>query len=309
MKILIDMGHPAHVHFFKNAIWELQKRGHAVTITARDKDVTLRLLDAYKLPYVLRPTGWRPLNLFRASRFVRKAGEKFQADLYVGTHNPYVAMAAKDAGKRCILFTDSPGAKMVNRFSTDKADLVVTPDCLSGMFKNQITYPGYKEMAYLHPKYFTPDLTALKRANLLEGEGYTVVRFIDWGAHHDSSVGCTKANVRAKLLSTLGKAVLSLEGESDGISRPEDLHAVLMHASGCVSEGATLAKEAAVLGVPSAYVSPLANGLPPVTALAGTGRLKTYPDCGAFAGLPSRSEPMEMGDVTAEIIRVLESSP
>jgi len=40
MKILIDMGHPAHVYFFKNTIWELEKRGHQVKVTARDKDVT-----------------------------------------------------------------------------------------------------------------------------------------------------------------------------------------------------------------------------------------------------------------------------
>jgi hypothetical protein len=27
---MVDIGHPAHVHFFKNAIWELEKRGHSV---------------------------------------------------------------------------------------------------------------------------------------------------------------------------------------------------------------------------------------------------------------------------------------
>lgn len=54
MKILFDMGHPAHVHFFKNAIWELEKRGHQVKVTAREKDVTLELLGAYKIPYVVR---------------------------------------------------------------------------------------------------------------------------------------------------------------------------------------------------------------------------------------------------------------
>jgi hypothetical protein len=70
MKILIDMGHPAHVHFFKNTIWELEKRGHQVKVTARDKDVTLKLLEAYGIPYVVRPDGWRPMNLLLASRFI-----------------------------------------------------------------------------------------------------------------------------------------------------------------------------------------------------------------------------------------------
>jgi hypothetical protein len=39
MKVLIDIGHPAHVHFFRNAIRELESKGHAVKVTARDKEV------------------------------------------------------------------------------------------------------------------------------------------------------------------------------------------------------------------------------------------------------------------------------
>jgi len=30
MRILFDVGHPAHVHFFRNAIRELEGRGDAV---------------------------------------------------------------------------------------------------------------------------------------------------------------------------------------------------------------------------------------------------------------------------------------
>jgi hypothetical protein len=37
LKILIDIGHPAHVHFFRNAIRVLEGRGHDVKVTARDK--------------------------------------------------------------------------------------------------------------------------------------------------------------------------------------------------------------------------------------------------------------------------------
>ena len=47
MRILIDIGHPAHVHYFKNFIWQMQKKGHEFMITARDKEVALNLLDKY----------------------------------------------------------------------------------------------------------------------------------------------------------------------------------------------------------------------------------------------------------------------
>ena len=137
MRLLFDMGHPAHVHFFKNAIWELQKQGHEIKITARDKDVTLQLLDAYKIPYIVRPSGWRPLNLITATSFVKKAAKEFGADKLIGVHNPYIAGAALKLKKPCILFTDTPGSKTVNNLSLKKATKVITPECLKGMFSNQ----------------------------------------------------------------------------------------------------------------------------------------------------------------------------
>jgi len=51
MRILIDIGHPADVHFFKNMIRNLGKKGHEIKITARKKDVTLDLLNAYHFKY------------------------------------------------------------------------------------------------------------------------------------------------------------------------------------------------------------------------------------------------------------------
>ena len=57
-KILVDILHPAHVHKLRNLLWRLQKEGNTILITARDKDVACRLLDAYKFPYkILTPLG------------------------------------------------------------------------------------------------------------------------------------------------------------------------------------------------------------------------------------------------------------
>ena len=36
MKIFLDIGHPAHVHYFKNFIMEIKNEGHKVLITARN---------------------------------------------------------------------------------------------------------------------------------------------------------------------------------------------------------------------------------------------------------------------------------
>ena len=51
MRILIDILHPAHVHFFRNFHGEMTGRGHELLITARDKDRSVELLERYGLPY------------------------------------------------------------------------------------------------------------------------------------------------------------------------------------------------------------------------------------------------------------------
>lgn len=47
MRLLVDIGHPAHVHLFKNFMWEMERKGHEVLITATEKDIALKLLDNY----------------------------------------------------------------------------------------------------------------------------------------------------------------------------------------------------------------------------------------------------------------------
>ena len=44
-RVLVDITHPAHVHFFRNAIDLWKDQGWQVLITARDKDICLQLLD------------------------------------------------------------------------------------------------------------------------------------------------------------------------------------------------------------------------------------------------------------------------
>ena len=51
MSVLVDIVHPAHVHFYKHIVWELERRGVRTTIVARDKDVTCQLLDNYGFSY------------------------------------------------------------------------------------------------------------------------------------------------------------------------------------------------------------------------------------------------------------------
>ena len=51
MRIIINIGHPGHVHFYRNAILALEERGHEVLVTARAKDITYKLLGIYDIPH------------------------------------------------------------------------------------------------------------------------------------------------------------------------------------------------------------------------------------------------------------------
>ena len=45
MNIFIDIGHPAHVHYFKNLIKIMEKEHEAIfTVTSRDKEMAHYLL-------------------------------------------------------------------------------------------------------------------------------------------------------------------------------------------------------------------------------------------------------------------------
>ena len=55
MRILIDIGHPAHVHYYRNLAKELEFRGHKITWTVKDKSAAKKLLDCYGFKHIYLP--------------------------------------------------------------------------------------------------------------------------------------------------------------------------------------------------------------------------------------------------------------
>src|SRR5687767_10350819 len=114
MRVLFDIVHPAHVHFFKHMIPALRARGHDTVILARDKDGTCALLDHYGLAYrsVGRPAKGRAAQLaelVRRDYELAKLARKFGADAII-TRNPAGVQAARLAGTVGVFDTDSGSA-------------------------------------------------------------------------------------------------------------------------------------------------------------------------------------------------------
>lgn len=274
MRILIDMGHPGHVHFFKNFIWEMEKRGHEIKVTARDKEVTKQLLDAYNIPYQLigKPLP-RKIGLMREwilrGYAIYKTGKKFNADLYLGILNPATALSAKLSGKKSFTFTDTEHATFAKSVTFPFTDRIITPSCyLDDLGEKQVRYNGYHELAYLHPKYFRPDPSILNYLNLERDEPFIILRFVSWNASHDKNqFGIRDKVAFVRSIEKYGRVFITSEMDLPVDLKPyvlkippENLHDLLAFASLYIGEGATTASECAVLGTHALYTNTLQLG-------------------------------------------------
>jgi predicted glycosyltransferase len=271
MKFIIDILHPAHVHFFRNFIKEMSSKGHRFMITAREKDCATQLLEAYGLKYELiskMSKGITKQALELAGRTIRflKIARSFQPDYLIGVMGPTIALAGKLLASKTVVFYDTEIAFISNFFSYPLADLVVTPSCYQrSVGRHHLTYEGYHELAYLHPKRFTPDEEVLLSKGINSRKPYFVLRFVSWHASHDIGARGFSSDGKNKLveiLSDKGQVYISSEEPLPSHLKPyqlrlpvESLHHLLAYAKLFVGESATMASEAAVLGTHSVFIS------------------------------------------------------
>ena len=129
-------------------------------------------------------------------------------------------------------------------------------------------YNGFKELAYLHPKYFKPDTSILEELGLKKNDKFILIRFVSWEAAHD--IGKTGIKDKIDFVESLAKkykvfvsseAPLPKELEKYEIMiKKEKIHSVLWYSSLYIGEGATMATEAALLGIPTIYINELQLG-------------------------------------------------
>lgn len=278
MRILIDILHPAHVHFFRNFHNEMRARGHEMCITARDKDRSVELLQAYELPHAQissQKSGGAGLAVEMAQRTPRlmKVMRSFRPDVMTGIMGPSIAAAGALRLHRvpAVVFYDTEFAVQTNRIVYPLAYSVCTPDCYQGKVPGRHpTYAGYHELAYLHPNRFQPDPAVLAGFGLSPGEPYSIVRFVSWQAVHDRNERGLSAKQKRHLVEVLqrrGRVLVSSEGalpdDLAGLEvrgRVDQIHHLMAHARLVVGESATMSSEAAVLGVPAVFIATTGRG-------------------------------------------------
>lgn len=265
MKYLFDIGHPAHVHYFKNLMWALQDNGREINVTARNKELTLYLLDKYGFEYVCTSKN-RPsilgkgISLIKNDFIIYKEVKKNNPDILISFFLPFSSHVGKILNKPVLGFTDTEHAKL-NRFLSERfTNTIVTPSCFKSSFpeNKHIKFDGYFELAYLHPNYFRPDPSILNLLGVKNDEKYVIMRFVSWTASHDighSGLSLEMKKKAVKALSKYAKVFISSEGElpEDLIQYrikipPEKMHDALYYATMYFGDGGTMASESAVLG-------------------------------------------------------------
>lgn len=270
MNIFINFSHPAHVHFFKNAARTLTKRGHKIIAVSRDKEFTIDLLNAYHIGHSVLTKKGRGLiglikELLEQQIKISKIFKKNRIDLMVQIGGIFNAPVGKYYKTPTLAFSDTENDRWGNKLAFSLSKHVLSPTCfdhqIGGVWKNQIHYPGYHELAYLSPKY------AFERE---QSEDKFLIRFVGWGAGHDLGEKWLSNQQKAELvriLQNFGAVYISSEMPlPDELSKfacsipSYEIHDFMKTCKMIVGESATMASESACLGIPAVFISNTGRG-------------------------------------------------
>lgn len=271
MPILFDIKHVAHINFFKPLINKLVEEKHEVIISYIDRGRLPKII-ASELPYVQafsigkhRGSTFSILyeanvkKFFAGYRLIKKNDIK----LMLGVDAFVTGLSCKVFGIPNLQFYDDPERK-VNLFLEQKTSTELYYPAITDFSGTSVkTYHALKEWAYLSPDYFTPDESALKKYGLTPGN-YFFVREVDSvSLNYKGQKSGTIAAVSGEFPDTI-PVVLSLENKSQADQYPSnwillqepvpEIHSLMYFSKAVISSGDSMAREGAMLGVPSFYV-------------------------------------------------------
>ena len=270
MNVLIQLSHPAHFHLYKIVAKNLMESGNKVLFVIKSKDILETLLQNAGLPYVnINQHAHRGSKLgILWDMFVRewriiKLCRKHKIDLITGStpETAHVSWLLRLHGVN----TGEDDAAVISMFikiAKPFIDGYVAPDpCEMGQVELKTAhYPGYHELAYLHPNHFTPSREVVEAYGIDTRSPFFILRFASLNAHHDVGIKGINTEVAQRLIDILsphGRIYITSERplepqfEQYRIKiNPLDMHHVMAFASLYIGDSQTMAAEAGVLGVP-----------------------------------------------------------
>ena len=276
-KLLIEIGHPAHIHQFRNLSKELVKLNWQVLFALKNKDIVIYLANYYELPYKIIGKTKKSILLkllYYSINFLKLLiiSLQFRPQIFVSRVSPLSGWVSFVLRKPHITFTDTEIVYKLDKIAVPFADYIFTSISYRINYNPQkhFHYPGSHELAYLHPNRFNPNKDVYKYLKLSENDKFAILRFVAWEAHHDvGEYGLSddqKIEIVNLILKNNFKVFISSEkGVPVSLSKYtinipyEYMHDALYFSNLLVGESPTMAEEAATLGAPSICISSWAH--------------------------------------------------
>lgn len=272
MNILVHISHPAQFHLFKNVVKNLENDGHHCFLLIKSKDVLEDLAKASDMNYFnIMPHEHRNSRIgilfdiftreVRMLRFVRK----HHIDILIGS-TAEVAQIGWLTRKKRINFgeDDMHIVPLFQKMAGPFIQTILSPfSCNNDKLEpKSVKYAGFHKLSYLHPNYFTPDISIVKKY-IPTDKPYFILRFAKLKAYHDVSVNAHGINTEIAqrlidILSNHGNVFISSERELEPQFEqyrlcidPSDMHHILAFANIYAGDSQSMAVESAMLGTPS----------------------------------------------------------
>ncbi|MDO8885565.1 DUF354 domain-containing protein [Candidatus Oleimmundimicrobium sp.] len=276
MNIWIDITNSPHVVIFKPIIEELNKRGHSVTITAREFAQTVPMLEMHKMDYTL-------IGHHRGKSFLKKAvgllsrtkdlikfakGKNFDLALSHGSND--LAVASLFLRIPHVTMFDYEYAKVAHNINLRVSKKALFPDLIPldvlrpyGLKPERaFPYPGLKEEYYLYG--FKPNKAVLSQLGVDEKKIIVTFRTPpDVALYHrfenplfDDTLNylSQQSNVCTVILPRMEEQRLRLkELNLNNIivaDKVVDAQSLIYFSDAVISAGGTINREAVVLGTP-----------------------------------------------------------
>jgi len=269
LKILIDIKHPAQLNLFR----ELSKE-----LLLENWDVTICYLVRGKLPNIIQseykgfstiPVGssngtkWSILwygNIKRTFSFLNLIRQN-KYNICIAASSIPLALVCKIYRIPIIQFYDDPERKKINNLNARFSNQLFFPPIVEETNKISI-FNCLKEWSYLSPKRFNPELKVLMRYKL-DPHQYIFIREVSNKSFNyydqEEAIVCGFSNE----INSGTKVILSLEDKSIAHKFPKhwiileepvaDIHSLIYYSKLVISSGDSMAREGAMLGVPSIY--------------------------------------------------------
>jgi len=277
MRVLLDVSHPKDVNVFTKVIQSLQERGHSIKLVARSKENTKNIIEKNGLYAEYGPHytsfAQKIIGIPYIDYWLLKTAKAYKPDLFVSFGSPYSAQVSYILRKPHLAFIDTEIASFAIHLMLPFTSAVYTSNSFTlDLGEKQKRFNSYLELAYLSPEYFTPDRDVLAKYALSE-KTYIILRLSALSSHHDinahgfSFINENDLRDYIEKLGEYGRVIIfseksnwDLVGDYNLAIDPDDFHSVLYYSKIYIGEGATMASEAAILGVPSIYVSNTKRG-------------------------------------------------